>query len=77
MVDNNKEKINAHLLDTISTILTIYNPKEMFTYAILNIYRLLNMQNFNQEALNNKILLIIKCVNYCYENRYKKFYNHK
>ena len=76
MVDNGKEKINVRLLDTKATILMIYDPKEIFTYAILNIYRLLNMQNFNQEASNNKILLIIKCVNYCYENRYKKLYNH-
>ena len=76
MVDNGKEKINVRLLDTMATILMIYDPKEIFTYAILNIYRLLNMQNSNQEEIKNKISLIIKVVNYCYINRYKKFYNH-
>lgn len=76
MLDNKIEKIEVRLIDTVATILTIYNPNEMFIYAILNIYRLINMQNFNQEKFKRKILFIIRAVNYCYKNRYKKFCEH-
>lgn len=73
-VDNDIEKINVRLLDPMSTILTIYDPREMFTYVMLNIYRLLCMKKIGQNNYDDKILLLLKVVNYCYETRYKKLY---